>query len=144
MPISVTYFSSATVPFDDDALVALLEKSRARNTSDGITGMLIYHDGHFAQVLEGEADAVRATFERISADLRHRDVVVELDDTIDELTFPDWSMGFRDLTTGSAEEVEGFSTFFRDVQAGKDIPGRMPPHHMLRAFSRPSTYRPGA
>lgn len=142
--LSITYFSSATAPFDDEALRDLLAKSRTRNTEDGITGMLIYHRGNFAQVLEGDEEAVRTTFDRICADVRHRNVVVELEDTVDERTFPDWSMGFRDLSGGTAEEIEGFSTFFSDVQAGKEVPGRMPPHHMLRAFSRPEKYRPGA
>ncbi|WP_426246542.1 BLUF domain-containing protein [Nocardioides sp. LHG3406-4] len=142
--LTITYFSSAAVAFDDQALRELLSKSRARNTDDSITGMLIFHRGNFAQVLEGDEHAVRATFDRICADDRHHSVVVELEDTVDDRTFPDWSMGFRDLADGTAEEIEGFSTFFRDVQAGKDVPGRMPPHHMLRAFSRPETYRPGA
>ena len=139
--LSLTYFSTATVPFNDDDLVELLAVSRRNNTAAEITGMMIYHGGHFVQVLEGPDDAVRTTYDRIARDPRHRDVSVELEDDIEERGFPDWSMGFRD---GSAvEDLEGYSTFFDDVQAGKEVPGGTPPHIMLRAFSRPLTYRPG-
>ena len=143
MLLSLTYFSSATVEFDGDALQTLLEHSRARNTAAGISGMLIFHEGNYAQVLEGDEAVVRETFGRISADTRHRNIVLELEETVAERTFPDWSMGFRDLRGATAEEIEGFSTFYRDVQAGVDVPGRMPPHYMLRAFSRPVRPKPG-
>lgn len=139
--LSLTYFSTATVPFNDTDLLALLETSRVNNAAAGITGMMIYHQGHFVQVLEGPEDAVRATYDRIARDTRHRDVSVELEDHVEERGFPDWSMGFRD---GSAvDDLAGFSTFLDDIQAGKDVPGGTPPHIMLRAFSRPATYRPG-
>lgn len=144
MLLSLTYFSTATVPFSDDDLVELLERSRVRNTADDLTGMMIFHDGHFVQVLEGPEAAVRATYDRIALDPRHRDLILELEDTIDERGFPDWSMGFRDLADGTEDEVEGFSTYFRDVRAGRKVPGGTAPHVMLRAFSRPSTYRPSA
>ena len=138
--LSLTYFSTETVPFSDADLFELLEVSRRNNIADDITGMMIYHDGHFVQVLEGPEEAVRATYARIASDVRHRDISLELEDRVEERAFPDWSMGFAD---GAAVDTVGFSTFFNDVQAGKQVPGGTPPYIMLRAFSRPATYRPG-
>lgn len=142
MLTSLTYFSAATVPFSRDDLLALLDHSRTRNAESDITGMMLFHDAHFVQVLEGPDEEVRTTFARICEDTRHRSIHVELEDTIEERMFPDWSMGFRDLADGSAEEIAGFSALFRQVRDGEDTLGDLPTHHLLRAFSRPTRFQP--
>lgn len=142
MLTSLTYFSAATVPFSRGDLLNLLDQSRERNAEVGITGMMLFHDAHFVQVLEGPDEHVRATFARICQDTRHRSIHVELEDSVEERMFPDWSMGFRDVADGSAEEIAGFSALFRQVREGEDSLGDQPTHHLLRAFSRPARFQP--
>ncbi|WP_181312673.1 BLUF domain-containing protein [Nocardioides campestrisoli] len=137
MLFSLTYFSSATTEFSAADLKQLLATVRPRNAADDITGMLLYHDGSFAQALEGPAEQVRRTFDRICLDRRHRGIYVAFEDEITERAFPDWAMSFRDLGGAAAREAEGFSTFVQDVRAGRPVPGDTAPHHLLRAFSRP-------
>ncbi|MFZ5724358.1 MAG: BLUF domain-containing protein [Pseudomonadota bacterium] len=108
--LSLCYLSSAAVPFSPEALDALLARSRANNTRDGITGMLLYRDGDFLQVLEGPADAVRTTYRRISADPRHSRVLLIDESEIEQRAFGDWSMGFRRLAKN--ERPAGFVDFF--------------------------------
>ncbi len=55
----LVYVSSATRPFSGEDLRALLETCRKDNAELGVTGMLLYKDGNFMQVLEGDEDAVR-------------------------------------------------------------------------------------
>lgn len=62
----LVYVSSAVVPFSKAELLSLLTKSRENNSKVGLTGLLIYKDGSFMQVLEGEETAVLATHERIA------------------------------------------------------------------------------
>jgi len=50
----------------------ILSVSRRNNLRDGITGLLIYHEGSFLQVLEGPDAKIEASFERISSDPRHK------------------------------------------------------------------------
>ena len=57
--LSVVYSSTAVVPFSDHDLFELLEHSRENNARDGLTGMLLYRDERFLQVLEGPEEAVR-------------------------------------------------------------------------------------
>jgi len=108
--IRLVYVSAATVPFTDATLAQLLLISRENNTRAGITGMLLYRDGDFLQVLEGEEHAVRETFRRIARDSRHARTLVLDDSAISEREFSDWSMGFRRV---SREEMpQGFVDFF--------------------------------
>jgi len=80
---------------DDAALLRIPDVARNRNQSLNVTGLLLYHRGEFAQLLEGERDAVRRIyFDFILRDPRHTSVNLCRDFEIGQNSFPDWSMGF--------------------------------------------------
>lgn len=56
--IQLVYMSAALWRPTRSDLVTLLAKARQNNSQLGVTGMLLYHDGSFMQVLEGEEPAV--------------------------------------------------------------------------------------
>ena len=93
----IVYVSSAKASFGKPEVLELLRTSRLNNERAGLTGILLYKDGNFLQVLEGEGAAVQALFEKISADPRHGGVLRLLKSEIAAREFPDWSMAFRDL-----------------------------------------------
>jgi hypothetical protein len=68
--IQFIYVSSAAEDFSSENLVMLLDHSRLKNQAARITGMLLFHDGSFIQVLEGEQHQVLATHSRIAQDPR--------------------------------------------------------------------------
>lgn len=107
---SLVYLSAAAVPFPQPELDALLEKSRSNNARDGISGILLYRDGDFLQVLEGPRDAVLRTYERIGRDTRHNRIIMLDESPITDRAFGDWSMGFRRVRRG--EPTDGFVDFF--------------------------------
>lgn len=117
--IALTYLSTATEPFAESDLLNLLELSRRNNHGAGLTGMLLYADGHFIQTIEGDPDDVEATFARISGDPRHRDILVALQDDVDERVFPEWSMGFEEISEERAAEMPGFDDFLRTAATGQ-------------------------
>jgi hypothetical protein len=88
------YISSAKGGYRQVELDEILERSRINNSSRGLTGMLLFHDGCFFQVLEGEAEAIERTFATISADTRHGGVIVLESRDVTERAFPQWSMGY--------------------------------------------------
>lgn len=108
--ISTVYVSAARHAFTPAELEALLEKSRANNSRDGVSGVLLYRDGDFLQVLEGPEEAVRRTYARIARDPRHGGVIVLDESEITERNFGEWSMGFRRVD--AAARPEGFVDFF--------------------------------
>jgi Sensors of blue-light using FAD len=122
----LVYVSAATRPFTKPELVELLAKAREKNTRLGLTGMLLYKDGDFLQVLEGEEAAVRALFGTIGQDPRHGRVMTLIDAPIAERQFRDWSMGFRNLADDDLRGMPGYSEFmnrsFLDAEY-RDNPG---------------------
>ncbi|MDN4173643.1 BLUF domain-containing protein [Nocardioides sp. SOB77] len=121
--LSLTYVSSATELADADALVGALEAIRPRNHERGITGVLLYRGGNIIQVLEGPDEQVERTFASIERDHRHRGVIVLLREQVDRRSFPDWSMGFRDVSALDLDREDGFTDFLRgrdDLTTGED------------------------
>ena len=105
----LSYASVAITPFSSATLQELLLTSRRNNLQLGITGMLLYRDGEFMQVLEGEQAAVQALYARIARDPRHQRITTILEGTTDAQHFPDWSMGFRDLQDPAVTALPGYS-----------------------------------
>ena len=97
MNFQLIYTSVAAEEFWPDDLLNLVERARANNAPLGITGMLLFHDNRFLQLLEGPEAEVRKCFERIKKDKRHAEVRVLLTDRTPERSFPDWTMGFERL-----------------------------------------------
>ncbi len=107
----VVYISTAAEMFTRAKLTELLKSSVQRNTETGITGMLLYKDGTFMQVLEGDQAAVTALYAKISRDPRHHHVIPLLKESIPERQFPDSAMAFRDLAAAELRNLPGYSEF---------------------------------
>lgn len=97
MFFQLVYSSIATKEFWPDDLFALVEKSRRRNAERAITGMLLFCEGEFLQLIEGPEPAVRELFAAVELDQRHRSVRVLLAARCEERNFPDWTMGCERL-----------------------------------------------
>jgi hypothetical protein len=98
MLVRLIYASRAADGIDADTLHAIMKSSRNHNAVSGLTGVLVFTDGIFLQVLEGGRDAVSATYNRIAQDERHRDVVLLGYDEIGERHFAGWAMGQANLS----------------------------------------------
>ncbi|KAJ9476996.1 BLUF domain-containing protein [Pseudozyma hubeiensis] len=96
--IQVVYTSSArSRHMTVNEVKSILRASRANNTGKGITGLLLYRDGSFAQFLEGPAHAVDSLYNKIERDQRHHGVICVLRHSVTKRDFRQWSMAFRDL-----------------------------------------------
>ena len=98
----IIYLSQATNPVSDRQLQEILLQSRRYNSERNITGLLLYGNQHFMQVLEGEQQAIAALYEKIKRDARHGSVVTFANKAIEQRTFAEWSMAFK---PASAEQL---------------------------------------
>lgn len=109
--ISLTYVSAATTFLNPTELIALLNTARANNVALGLTGMLLYKDGNFMQVLEGEEAPLRHLYKKIEKDRRHSGLIKLLDHPVETRQFPSWSMAFTNLDDVTPAAVPGYSEF---------------------------------
>ena len=111
------YVSTEALKFSEEALVALLSEARNANADRDVTGLLLYREGSFYQVLEGSESAVMATFQDIEGDPRHKEVRVLFNGETDAREFADWQMGFLNLDGVDMDTLSGFSDFMtRDAE----------------------------
>ena len=111
------YASNTSRNVSDTVLGDILAASRRNNAAAGVTGMLLYVEGGFMQILEGEDAAVTAVYDRIAQDKRHWNTQLLLDRQAPR-AFGDWSMGFERPKPGDA----GIFSITRDAIAGKLTP----------------------
>lgn len=109
--LQMIYTSEAKKKFSPGELQELLQTARRNNDRSAITGMLLYEDGTFLQVLEGENDVVEATYQRIAADKRHHKIMLIARFEIDHRSFHEWEMGFFDASGGNLLRLPGYSNF---------------------------------
>jgi hypothetical protein len=95
--ISITYVSSAVFPFNETTLLDLVGQCQSNNQRLGITGILVYSDGNFMQVIEGADLVTHALYDRIEHDVRHRAVTAVAQQRIDVREFQGWSMAYNIL-----------------------------------------------
>jgi hypothetical protein len=93
--IRLVYASTAASSLAYDDLVALLRYACQRNNEADITGLLVYGQGRFRQVLEGERAIVHRLYNRIVGDLRHVDCTLLLPECIEQRAFDGATHGLR-------------------------------------------------
>ena len=89
-----------------------MEQCRSKNARLGITGMLLYKDGNFMQVLEGEDSVVRQLAAEIELDRRHKNFTILTEEPIVQRQFGDWSMAFNHLDRSDKIDVRATAVFW--------------------------------
>ncbi|RJT80253.1 BLUF domain-containing protein [Arthrobacter cheniae] len=122
--LSIVYTSTAVDLFTEADLIALLTTSRRNNAETLVTGMLLYREGRFLQVLEGPAMSVRERMSAIIEDTRHRAIRILVEDTAEQRQFPDWTMAYESISPimshELSDEVPGYERTFADADSDPD------------------------
>jgi hypothetical protein len=117
----IIYCSAASPGFDEADIASLLEHSRANNGARGITGMLLYVQRSFFQVLEGEPAVIDAAYEKIKLDPRHYRITRIIAEPIVRRSFGEWTMGFQTLAAAQAGRLLGENDFFASAACLADM-----------------------
>jgi len=92
------YVSQSVKPTSRKELEGIIDISRKFNRSNGITGCLLYQDGYYMQMLEGEREILFSLMEKIKANPLHRGVRLVIEGPTNRRFFMDWGMVLRDLS----------------------------------------------
>ena len=130
----ILYISQSIGALSTAVCEDILAVARKNNKRDGVTGFLAcLPNGAIIQILEGDADTVSATYERISRDSRHHSLAKLLDLEGEERLFSEWFMGFRMV---KQSEV-GYLPDFINLSGGEVsnvLDGTSTPIKMLRSI----------
>lgn len=107
MVYQIIYSSESSTPMQWEDLEEILERARSSNFRKGITGALLYVDGVFLQILEGERACLQELMERIFKDVRHEKVTILKAGEVDTAAFADWKMAYVSATTEQVAKWAG-------------------------------------
>lgn len=116
MRFAISYVSTANNDLNQAEVVELLDQIETRNNEQGVNGLLIYSDGNFFEVIEGEKARIKNLFEIIKEDPRHKNVIMIFEKDIDKALFKDKDANFISENTQHRKmEVENFLYYIKDL-----------------------------
>jgi Sensors of blue-light using FAD len=121
MKYQIIYCSVSSTPMQRDDLEDLLEQAQANNARGAITGALVYVNGFFLQILEGDQEALERLMKLIARDLRHERVKVLQEGEITTPTFADWRMAYVSATPEQVARWAGFSSSTRVPEVWEQV-----------------------
>jgi hypothetical protein len=105
------YASAAAPGLTAADLRDLVETSRHNNERLGISGILLYVEGSFFQVLEGNGSVVAPLYAAIQRDLRHTNITQIICESIPCRSFAGWSMGYLSISRDELSNIVGIRSF---------------------------------
>lgn len=107
-----TYTSTASTPFREADLLHLRLTSEDHNDRHGVTGLLLYGDLRFAQLVEGPENGLAHIVDRIVRDPRHDNIEVLYQGPVAKRQFGGWALRARWISPGVSPDI-----FMGDVKA---------------------------
>lgn len=92
--VELVYTSHSISDLNDEDVSEILRGAHEKNKELGITGVLVYYNGEFMQLIEGTTTAINLLFQSISHDARHYNIKLVSYLEISERHFDNWEMGF--------------------------------------------------
>ena len=139
MPVSpplyrLVYESHAASPLRQADLNTLLHGARLHNQATQFSGVLLYADGRFLQVLEGPEPALSDLYARIQADPRHQQVRTLAYGPVAARAFSDWHMGFVAAEAAFFGQISGYLPLADAPDHQADLPEDLA--QLLRDFAQ--------
>jgi len=105
------YVSAASDQLKQTDLPGILANARDRNAKLGISGLLIFHENTFVQVLEGPKTEVELLLKKIAVDPRHQNMKILLQKEIQEKEFEKWAMGYVNSSASAVKPIGHIDLF---------------------------------
>jgi ABC-type tungstate transport system permease subunit len=96
--ISLIFVSAEKHPMGSRDLEQLFRTSHTNNSRRNVTGALLYADGSFMELLEGEKSVIDKLFRKIEQDARHHFVMLIDRSPLQEREFSSWETVSKDST----------------------------------------------
>ncbi len=117
--VQVIYVSSVAPDITEHDTLKFLKQARTANRKHDVSGMMLYIDGWFLQLLEGHGAMVDVVCSTIFRDKREMRMILR--EFIAEREFPDWTMGFEAVKPAEACRLLGKPQLFDSVATFADM-----------------------
>lgn len=112
---SLLYISSVSLDLPSAEIHSILEHAQIKNSTNNITGFLLYNNHLFIQLLEGVEEDVKATYDRITKDVRHEHPIVLFQQHFEERSFKGYHSAFKVFNNEDTFNV--FQEYIKEMSA---------------------------
>lgn len=106
----------------------ILASCKKNNPPLNITGVLLYSDSKFIQLVEGDAKVIMTLYDKIKLDPRHSNPMMISYGPIKEKSFPSWHMGTKKIFGNEVDFKTDITaddkTVFNSILSGKEESGQ--------------------
>lgn len=135
----LAYVSVASRETGLNDLKDILGQCRRNNPEMGLTGLLLYDDGYFWQLLEGAPAMINAMLVRLRNDRRHYNLRILIDEPVAARMFAGFSMACPNVE--DFEDVMGLKEVFEQATSDAEDNGDAS-RDLVRGFSEKGPWRP--
>ncbi len=119
MRFAISYVSTASRGLPQEEIVKIMEETQIRNNKHGVNGLLIYSEGNFFEVIEGEEIKIKDLFKVIREDTRHKNILMIFEKEVDKPFFEDMDANFiSENTQHRSMDVRNFLYYIKDLDEG--------------------------
>lgn len=91
---AISYLSTAHIDLQENGVNEIMNEANIFNKKQDITGILLYSERNFFQLLEGEKKVIEHLYEKISGDHRHHTIIKFLDKPVFKPSFDGYMTDF--------------------------------------------------
>jgi len=129
----LTYISRLAFPLSEKEIEEIGLVSAENNQKNNITGVLIYFNELFFQIIEGDELRIDLLYEKIKQDKRHTDILcLKAEYQISERLFPDWSMNTINLNNSTDVLIRPIKILLQNV---------MESHGIIEKYTQPAVLK---
>ncbi|MBL7842784.1 MAG: BLUF domain-containing protein [Cyclobacteriaceae bacterium] len=124
----LVYVSNRKPSCTQEEIDKILASCKRNNPSLNITGVLLYSDTKFIQLVEGDAKVIMQLYDKIKLDPRHSNTMMISYGPIKDKAFPSWHMGTKKLATDTIDFTTDITSddkvIFDKILTGKEENGQ--------------------
>lgn len=124
----LVYVSNRKPNCTGEEIENILASCKRNNPPLNITGVLLYSDAKFIQLVEGDAKTIMGLYDKIKKDKRHAKPIMISYNPIRQKSFPSWHMGTRDISKPDIQFKTDISkddkSIFESILSGKEENGQ--------------------
>ncbi|SFN47113.1 BLUF domain-containing protein [Salegentibacter flavus] len=119
MRYAISYVSTANKDLTDPEVTNIMKRTMKFNRNHDISGILLYNENNFFQLLEGEKQTVLELYKIISEDSRHYDIIKFLEKPIFNTPFDGYLTEFiTDIKRCDESTLEKYQHYLKVLNPG--------------------------
>lgn len=128
---AIVYVSSASEKLTEAEIHEILDYSKDWNNQHDITGILLFSEGNFLQVIEGEQTVLQNLFSNIKSDTRHKNMIKIFEKEIHREAYDGYDSEF--LSENTKHQSAKLDHYVNHIKV-LDISSQAVVKNMLKAF----------